>query len=135
MILQKKKPKTFLFQVTCSVSSCGKQIVRKNYKQHLQLSHPDENSKDLRQAGQARLSFNVPRGVLRHGAGHGGDVDNSPPCTHSSYLPELQRKLRSFFYLTRERRALLMQRDSFWMSLATLRTYLPCTPPPCSFCY
>ena len=63
---RKKTFNTIISQVSCRVRSCGKEIVRQNYKQHLQLSHPEENCNDLRQAGQVflwGLSHSLQEGV------------------------------------------------------------------------
>ena len=45
-------------QVQCRVESCGKSMLKQNYKAHLETQHPEENSEDLREKGQPKLFFN-----------------------------------------------------------------------------
>ena len=39
----------------CRVESCGKTMLKQNYKAHLETQHPEENSDDLREKGQPKL--------------------------------------------------------------------------------
>ena len=48
-----KKGSTFLEQIICRV--CDEQLLRKNYKTHLQRKHPKENEMDLRGKNQQSL--------------------------------------------------------------------------------
>ena len=43
--------------VICRVESCGKSIVKQNYKLHLETIHSNEDSNDLREKGQPKLFF------------------------------------------------------------------------------
>ena len=44
--------------ILCRVESCGKTMLKQNYKAHLETQHPEENSDDLREKGQPKLFFN-----------------------------------------------------------------------------
>ena len=41
--------------IQCRVESCGKTMIKQNYKAHLETQHPEENSDDLREKGQPKL--------------------------------------------------------------------------------
>ena len=41
--------------IQCRVKSCGKTMIKQNYKAHLETQHLEENSDDLREKGQPNL--------------------------------------------------------------------------------
>ena len=49
-------PKIYKPNSKCRVVHCKKEILKKNYKQHLKKSHPAENSFDLTPFGQTKVS-------------------------------------------------------------------------------
>ena len=66
--------------IKCRVSTCKKEVLKKNYKLHLRTVHPKENCEDLTPFGQSRISDLFSNQSKKKFAGQtNDDHDKEPP--------------------------------------------------------